>query len=84
MLQEASQYLAVGSTAGLSKWIQDNIIPLVILILGVLIMVMARRKDHSGALTTVGILLIGLCVVGLALNGAGIAVGQWAASLVFG
>lgn len=76
--------MAVGSTTGISSWLKSNVVPLVILVIGLAIMMMARRKDHSGAIVTVGILLVGLMVVGMAIGDTGINVGAWLSNLVFG
>jgi hypothetical protein len=80
----ASQVLAVGSTAGVTNWIEKNLIPLIILVIALGIVAGAQKRDHKGAVTKVGIILLGLMVAGLALGGKSVEVGQWLSSLIFG
>lgn len=79
-----ARFAAVGSTHGLTAWIEHNILGLVILLVGIMILFLARKKNMSDAVTVTAVVLLGLLVVGLAANGNGIRVGQWLAHLVFG
>jgi len=78
------QTLAVGNTSGLTTWIQQNVLGLVILIIGVVVIMAAHKKNLSNAITMISIVVLGLLVVGLSANGNGVAVGQWLSNLAFG
>lgn len=45
-------------------WVLGNIVPLIVMGLGVLIIMGARKADYSKTLNTVGIIVIGLVVIG--------------------
>jgi hypothetical protein len=74
--------LAVGSLSGLTGWLQNNLLDVVLLGIGVLILVKARGQNHREALTAVAIVLIGLFVVGLSVGGGALNLGQWLTNLV--
>ena len=65
-LEAAQTVVALGSTGVVKQWITDNIIPVVLLIVGCIILFGSKKKDHKGALQVVGIVLIGLLVIGMA------------------
>lgn len=44
-------------------WIQQNVAYLIIAFVGVILMLAARRKDHSGVLLTIALLVVGLSVL---------------------
>ena len=58
-------YLSLGSTSALSDWLTANVLKLVLFFIGVAIVVGAKKKDHKGAITTGGIVLMGLMVIGM-------------------
>lgn len=80
----ASQVIAVGSTSGVMTWIEKNLIPLIILVIAIGIVAGAQKRDHRGAVTKVGIVLIGLLVAGLAIGGKSLELGAWLSSLFIG
>ena len=45
---------AVGDTSNLQSWIQDNIIPLLLLLIAVMLFVFAQRGDNAKAMRVVG------------------------------
>ncbi len=83
---EAGQQLAAAthSTAGVFDWIKNNVVGLVLLGVGVLILVMAKKKNVSDVIAVVVVVIIGLMVVGLASNGNGASFGAWVAHKLFG
>lgn len=84
MSTATSQVLAIGSTTGVMTWIEKNLIPLIILGIAIGIVAGAQKRDHRGAVTKVGIVLIGLLVAGLAIGGKSLEVGAWLSGLIFG
>ena len=75
---------AVGDTSNLQSWIQDNIIPLLLLLIAVMLFVFAQRGDNAKAMRVVGGVVIALAVLGLATSGRADDVGTWLAGLVTG
>jgi hypothetical protein len=72
------------STGGLQKWIQDNVVPLVLLGIAVIILWIGGRGDNAGvARRSVG-LLVGLVALGIAVSGKGPDVGSFLAGLITG
>lgn len=53
-------------TGGLAQWIKDNLITIIVLILGVTVLWAARSGNIAKAVTIVAGLIIGLGVLGLA------------------
>ena len=83
LIQSTTQAAEYG-TGGLAEWITDNIITLVVLILGVTVLWAARSGNNSKAVTIVGGLIIGLGVLGLAVGNNATDLGQWMAGLFKG
>lgn len=54
------------STDGVSTWLKSNIIPLLILIVGAGIVLLANKGDHRSAISRVGVVIIGLAVFAMA------------------
>jgi hypothetical protein len=72
------------STGGLQKWIQDNVVPLVLLGIAVIILWIGGRGDNAGvARRSIG-LLVGLVALGIAVSGKGPDVGTFLAGLITG
>ena len=72
------------STGGLQKWIQDNVVPLVLLAIAVILLWIGGRGDNAGvARRSVG-LIIGLVALGIAVSGQGPRVGSFLAQLITG
>jgi hypothetical protein len=72
------------STNGLQGWIQDNIVPLVLLAIAIILLWIGGRGDNAGvARRSVG-LLIGLVALGIAVSGNGPQIGNFLASLLVG
>jgi hypothetical protein len=75
---------AVATTGGLQAWIKENVIPLLLLVIAVILFVVAQRGDNAKAMKVVAGVIIALGVLGLATNGRAEGVGVWMASLVTG
>ena len=72
------------STNGLQGWIQDNVVPLVLLSIAIILLWIGGRGDNAGvARRSVG-LLIGLIALGIAVSGNGPEIGSFLASLLVG
>jgi hypothetical protein len=72
------------STGGLQGWIQDNVVPLVLLGIAIILLWIGGRGDNAGvARRSVG-LIIGLVALGIAVSGAGPQVGAFLAGLLVG
>lgn len=84
MYTAASRVAAIGSTSNLMSWIEKNLIPLIILVIAIGIVAGAQKRDHRGAVTKVGIVLIGLMIAGLAIGGKSLQLGAWLSSLFIG
>ena len=72
------------STGGLQKWIQDNVVPLVLLAIAVILLWIGGRGDNAGGAGRWGGLLIGLVALGIAVSGNGPAIGNFLAGLITG
>lgn len=75
---------ATGDTANLQSWIKDNIIPLLLLLIAVMLFVFAQRGDNAKAMRVVAGVIIALGVLGIATTGRADDVGTWLAGLVTG
>jgi hypothetical protein len=72
------------STTGLQGWIQNNIVPLVLLGIAIILLWIGGRGDNAGvARRSVG-LLVGLVALGIAVSGNGPQIGNFLASLLVG
>jgi hypothetical protein len=82
---EAAALYAQGlSTGGLQGWITDNVVPLVLLGIAVILLWIGGRGDNAGvARRSVG-LVIGLVALGIAVSGSGPRIGNFLAGLLVG
>ena len=72
------------NTRGLQGWIQDNIVPLVLLGIAIILLWIGGRGDNAGvARRSVG-LIVGLIALGIAVSGSGPQVGTFLAKLITG
>ncbi|GAA5128572.1 hypothetical protein [Haloechinothrix salitolerans] len=73
------------TTGGLQTWLQNNVIPLLLLTVAVLLLWLGGgRGDNAGVMRRLGGVVIALAVIGLAVSGAGVDVGTWISSLFTG
>jgi hypothetical protein len=82
---EAVAHYAQGlSTGGLQGWITDNIVPLILLGIAIILLWIGGRGDNAGvARRSVG-LVIGLVALGIAVSGSGPRIGNFLAGLLVG
>lgn len=81
----AGTILAAGiHTNGLVQWINQNVVGLVLLVIGISLILLAKKKNLSDLMTIVVGVIIGLVVIGVSVNGNGAAIGSWIAHLVTG
>lgn len=72
-------------TQGVNKWLIDNIVPLVLLAVALLLLWLGGGKgDNAGVMRRLAGVVIALAVIGLAVSGLGVNVGQWIAGLFTG
>lgn len=70
------------TTVNLRDWITNNIVPLILLAIAVILLWIGGRGDNAGvARRSIG-LLVGLIALGIAVTGNGPAVGQALANLL--
>jgi len=73
------------NTNNLRTWMLDNIIPLLLLAVAVLLLWLGGGTgDNAGVMRRVGGVIIALGVVGLAVSGTGVNLGTWIAGLFSG
>ncbi|MFL6118478.1 hypothetical protein [Actinophytocola sp.] len=70
-------------TGGLQNWILDNVIPLFLLLVALLILWLGGAKgDNAGVMRRLGGVVVALALIGLALSGAGVNIGTWLTDLI--
>lgn len=84
----AAEFLVVSaqglSTNGLQGWITNNVVPLILLGIAVILLWIGGRGDNAGvARRSVG-LIIGLVALGIAVSGNGPKIGSFLAGLLTG
>jgi hypothetical protein len=91
MITMVAQYLADGQAAGqlgtgnVRSWLIDNVVPLVLLAVALLLLWLGGGKgDNAGVMRRLAGVVIALAIIGLAVSGAGVNVGQWIAGLFTG
>ncbi|MGW2865625.1 hypothetical protein [Streptomyces sp. NPDC001205] len=70
------------TTGGLNSWIQNNIVNIGLLIVGLVIIFRGKSKDWSGALVTGGIAIVGLVFVALGTGQSALGIGNWLLGLI--
>ncbi|WP_019818685.1 hypothetical protein [Saccharomonospora saliphila] len=69
-------------TNNVRNWILDNIIPLVLLAVALLLLWLGGGKgDNAGVMRRLAGVVVALAIVGLAVSGLGVDVGEWLAGL---
>lgn len=73
-------------TEGVRGWILDNIIPLLLLVVALLLLWLGGGKgDNAGVMRRLGGVIVALAIIGLAVTtNAGSDIGKWLASLFTG
>jgi len=72
-------------TKNVQSWLLDNIIPLVLLAVALLLLWLGGGKgDNAGVMKRLAGVVIALAILGLAVSGAGVNVGTWISGLFTG
>ena len=72
-------------TGGLRQWILDNLVPLLLLTVALLLLWLGGGKgDNAGVMRRLGGVFVALAIIGLAVSGAGVNLGTWLANLLAG
>jgi hypothetical protein len=72
-------------TRGVQQWMLDNVIPLVLLAVALLLLWLGGGKgDNAGVMRRLAGVVIALAIIGLAVSGLGVNVGEWIAGLFTG
>jgi hypothetical protein len=72
-------------TGGLRQWILDNLIPLMLLTVAILLLWLGGGKgDNAGVMRRLGGVLVALAIIGIAVSGVGVDIGAWLATLLSG
>lgn len=83
-LQTFAQSNGLG-TGGLRQWILDNLVPLLLLSVALLLLWLGGGKgDNAGVMRRLGGVIIALAIIGLAVSGTGVDLGTWLANLLSG
>jgi len=80
----STSVVGAASTGGLQAWIKDNVIPLLLLLIAVMLFVLAQRGDNAKAMKVVAGVVVALAVLGIASSGRADDLGTWMAGLVTG
>jgi len=68
-------------TGGASQWIQDNVVQIIILVLGCVALFAGRRGDFAKVATIFGCALLGIGVLALSFGDNATDIGNWLVSL---
>ncbi|OLF10893.1 hypothetical protein BLA60_12710 [Actinophytocola xinjiangensis] len=73
-------------TSGVQAWILDNLIPLLLLVVALLLLWLGGGKgDNAGVMRRLGGVIVALAIIGLAVTtNAGQEIGSWIAGLFTG
>jgi hypothetical protein len=84
MITTALQFAQGGlGTGGLRQWILDNLVPLLLLSVALLLLWLGGGKgDNAGVMRRLGGVFVALAIIGLAVTGAGVGLGTWLAKLL--
>jgi hypothetical protein len=75
-------YAAALNTQNLRDWILQNLLPLLLLTVALLLLWLGGGKgDNAGVMRRIGGVVVALAIIGLAVNGAGVNIGTFIANL---
>ena len=80
-----TRYLAdvTVSSEGISGWLKDNALPLIMPIIGLGLLGASRKGDTSKVMLTIGLVAASLAVVAIGLDSSlGLGIGKWLLSLL--
>ncbi|MBO0883240.1 MAG: hypothetical protein J2P17_23470 [Mycobacterium sp.] len=86
MLTMHTTVLAAGlGTKGIQGWILNNIIPLLLLVVALMLLWMGGGQgNNAGVFKRLAGVFVALGIIGLAVSGAGISLGSWLSNLFTG
>jgi predicted permease len=71
------------SSTGITGWLKDNALPLIIFVIGLGLLGASRKGDTSKVLLTVALVIVSLAVVTIGLDTTlGLGIGKWLLSLL--
>ena len=70
-------------TGGATQWIEDNVVQLIILMLGCIALFAGRRGDFAKVATIAGCALLGIGMLALAVGDNATNIGNWIVSLFY-
>jgi hypothetical protein len=68
--------------SGLQSLLTGTVLVLILVVVGVVIVARSGKGDHRGVMATLGVVLAGLLVIGIAVSGKAPGVASWLAGLV--
>lgn len=72
-------------TGNVRAWLLDNVVPLALLAVALMLLWLGGGKgDNAGVMRRLAGVVIALAVIGLAVSGLGVNVGEWIAGLFTG
>ncbi|MDM7855802.1 hypothetical protein [Cellulomonas alba] len=64
-------------TGGIAQWIQDNVVPLILIIIAIGVLWAGNTGNISKAVTKVGVTLVGIAFLAMVISGKSDDVGRW-------
>lgn len=80
-MQEFLVPLATFGTGGIRQWILDDVVTLVILVLGVAVLWAARSGNIAKGITIAAGMIVGVAVLGMATGNTANEIGTWIVDL---
>ncbi|QAY69746.1 hypothetical protein [Xylanimonas protaetiae] len=71
-------------TGGIAQWIQDNVVPLILIVIAIGILWAGNAGNISKAVTKFGVTLIGVLFLALVVTGSYDDAGRWLLGLIKG
>ena len=69
-------------TGGIAQWIQDNVVPLILIVIAIGVLWAGNAGNISKAVTKIGVSLVGIAFLAMVVSGSSDEVGQWLVGLV--
>jgi hypothetical protein len=64
-------------TGGIAQWIQDNVVPLILIVIAISVLWAGNAGNISKAVTKVGVTLVGVAFLAMVVTGSFDEVGRW-------
>jgi hypothetical protein len=69
------------ATGGIAQWIQDNVVPLILIVIAIGVLWAGNAGNISKAVTKVAVTLVGVAFLAMVVTGTFDDVGRWLISL---